>query len=324
MAHVLVTGGTGFLGQHLVAALRKRGDRVRTFARGERPAALPAEVEHRRGDVRDPAAVAAAFEGVDAAIHLVSNFRSAASDGDAHAINVQGSEHVLRAAQRARVARLVHCSTIGVHGSVLEVPAHEGTPFNPGDVYQRTKLAAERRVLQFQRDTGLPISVVRPISMLGPGDRRMLKLFRMIQRGRFVLLGDGRANFQPAYVDDVVQGFLLCLDRDEAIGEAFIVGGEEYLPLRELALRIAEHLAVAPPWIRLPLAPFALAAGFCEWLCAPFGIEPPLHRRRLSFFRNERAFRVDKARRVLGFAPQVSLDQALARTIRWYQEAGWL
>jgi nucleoside-diphosphate-sugar epimerase len=324
MAHVLVTGGSGFLGQHLVAALRKRGDRVRTFARSRRLAALPAEVEHLRGDIRDAAAVERAFEGVDAAIHLVSNFRSAASDGDAFAINVEGTDHVLRAAQRQRVARLVHCSTIGVHGSVLAVPANEETPFNPGDAYQRTKLTAERRVLQFQRDTGLPIAVVRPISLFGPGDQRMLKLFRMIQKGRFVLLGDGAANFQPAYVDDVVQGFLLCLDRDVAVGEAFIVGGEEYLPLRELVVRIAEHLAVSPPWLRLPMAPFALAASACEAIFPPLGLEPPLHHRRLSFYRNQRAFRVDKAKRLLGFQPQVSLDQTLARTAAWYREAGWL
>ncbi len=324
MAHILVTGGSGFLGQHLVAALLKRGDRVRSFARSERPAALPAEVEHRRGDVRDAAAVDAAFEGIDAAIHLVSNFRSAASDRDAVAINVEGSENVLRAAQRQRVGRLVHCSTIGVHGSVLDVPADEETAFNPGDAYQRTKLTAERRVLQFQRDTGLPIAVLRPISLFGPGDLRMLKLFRMIQKGRFVLLGDGSANFQPAYVDDVVQGFLLCLDRDEAVGESFIVGGEEYLPLRDLVERIAEHLAVSKPWLRLPMWPFSLAASACEAIFPPLGLEPPLHHRRLSFYRNQRAFRVDKAKRMLGFAPQVSLDETLARTIRWYREAGWL
>jgi nucleoside-diphosphate-sugar epimerase len=324
MAHILVTGGTGFLGQHLVAALRKRGDRVRTFARSARPATLPVEVEHRQGDVRDAAALEAAFEGVDAAIHLVSNFRSAASDGEAHAINVEGTDHVLRAAQRQRVARLVHCSTIGVHGSVVEVPANEETPFNPGDAYQRTKLTAERRALQFQRDTGVPIAVVRPISLFGPGDERMLKLFRMIQKGRFVLLGDGAAVFQPAYVEDVVQGFLLCLERDAAVGEAFIVGGEEYLPLRDLVQRIAEHLAVAPPWLRLPMAPFSLAASACEAIFPPLGLEPPLHHRRLSFYRNQRAFRVDKAKRLLGFQPQLSLDQTLARTIAWYREAGWL
>ncbi len=324
MGRVLVTGGGGFLGRHLVAALVKRGDAVRTFQRSPAPPDLPPGVEHRRGDIRDAAAVANAVAGVERVIHLVSNFRSAASDGEAHGINVQGTEHVLQAALRARVKRLVHCSTIGVHGSVLEIPAHEETPFNPGDAYQRTKLAAERRVFEVHRETGLPVSAVRPISLLGPGDRRMLKLFRMIRRRRFVLLGDGNALFQPAYVDDVVQGFLLCLDRDEAVGEAFIVGGEEFLPLRELAALVAAELGVPAPRLRLPLAPFSALATACEWICSPLGLEPPLHHRRLSFYRNQRAFRIEKARRLLGFEPQVSLREALARTARWYEEHGWL
>jgi nucleoside-diphosphate-sugar epimerase len=324
MGGILVTGGGGFLGQHLVSALVKRGEAVRTFQRGAPPPDLPAGVEHRRGDVRDAAAVAEAVRGCERVIHLVSNFRSAASDAEAHAINVQGTENVLQAALRERVKRLVHCSTIGVHGSVLEVPAHEETPFNPGDAYQATKLAAERRAFEVHRQTGLPLSVVRPISLMGPGDRRMLKLFRMIRRRRFAMLGDGSAFFQPAYVDDVVRGFLLCLDREQAVGEAFIVGGEEYVPLRRLAELVAEELGVPAPRLRLPLWPFELAASACEAVFPRLGLEPPLHHRRLSFYRNQRAFRIDKARRLLGFEPRVPLREAIARTARWYAEHGWL
>ena len=103
--------------------------------------------------------------------------------------------------------KLVHCSTIGVHGDVRKIPADEKTAFNPGDLYQETKLIAEKRVWEFSKETGLPISVIRPISMFGPGDLRMLKLFRMINKGRFIIVGNGNALFQPAYIDDVVKGF---------------------------------------------------------------------------------------------------------------------
>ena len=127
------------------------------------------------GPIRDAAfnPLDAAFEGMEAVFHLVSNFRSAASDSEAHAINVDGTNIVLVSCQRHHVKRLVHTSTIGVHGSVADIPANETTAFNPGDAYQETKLAAEQRVWEVYRETGLPISVVRPISLIGPGDERI-------------------------------------------------------------------------------------------------------------------------------------------------------
>lgn len=325
MAHIVVTGAGGFLGRHLTRRLTERGDVVRAFghpASNDEPRMQAAEFIP--GDVRDREAVARAVSGADAVIHLVSNFRRGGSDkGEAAAINVDGTQNVLDAAVTAGVKRLVHCSTIGVHGDVQVVPADETAPFNPGDLYQETKLAGERRVWECYERTGLSVTVVRPISMLGPGDRRMLKLFRMIKGGRFIMVGDGEALFQPSYIDDVVDGFLACLDSDKAVGETFIVGGEEYLPLGELIGLIAGALHVPPPRLRIPMAPVVWAAAACESICVPLGIEPPLHRRRVSFFRNTRAFTIAKARRVLGYEPQVSLSDGIRRTIRWYQEHGW-
>jgi nucleoside-diphosphate-sugar epimerase len=327
MAKVLVTGGKGFLGGHLVRKLTANGEQVRIFARphGDAKKNNSSDSDIFWGDIRDSQAVEGAVNGVDKVIHLVSNFRHGGSDKDeAYDINVKGTENVLNASLKFGVKRFVHCSTIGVHGNVKEIPATEETPFNPCDLYQETKLIAEKKVWQFYEKTKLPISVVRPISMFGPGDLRMLKLFKMIKKGRFVVVGDGSALFQPAYIDDVLQGFMLCLEKPEAIGEAFIIGGEEYLPLRELFQVIADELNVAPPKIKLPLGPVLFAASLCEKICAPLGIEPPLHRRRVSFFQNNRAFSVKKAKSVLGFSPDVSLREGVGRTIKWYEENGWL
>jgi nucleoside-diphosphate-sugar epimerase len=327
MTTVLVTGGRGFLGSHLVSRLRQDGYRVRIFARPrpEDPAGGSTDPDVFLGDIRDPDAVSRAVQGVDKVIHTVSNFRKGGSDrDDAHAINVQGTENVLQACRENNVERLVHCSTIGVHGDVREIPATETTPFNPCDLYQETKLIAERKVWDFAARHGLPVAVVRPISMFGPGDTRMLKLFRMIKKGRFIKIGPCRAYFQPAYIDDVVDGFMLCLTREEALGEAFIIGGEEYLPLEELFRTIAEELGVPPPGIRIPLFPVLVLAAICEMICVPLGLEPPLHRRRVSFFRNNRAFSVAKAGTLLGYRSKTSLREALRKTIAWYEQQGWL
>jgi len=326
LTKVLVTGGKGFLGQHIVNHFTQAGEEVRIFAR---PSSTSKHVAKDGdivwGDIRNIDAVEQAVEGVDQVVHLVSNFRRGGSDKhEAYDINVVGTENVLQAALKHDVKRVVHCSTIGVHGNVLQIPANEVTPFNPGDLYQETKLIAEQKVWDFYKRTGLPITVVRPISLLGPGDERMLKLFRMIKKGRFVMVGNGDAFFQPAYIDDVVRGFHLCLHHETAVGEAFIIGSEEYLPLRELVQLIAAELQVSPPKLKIPLTPVLWLATLCEQVCAPFGVEPPLHRRRVSFFQNNRAFSIEKAKRLLGYQPEISLRQGILRTIQWYQEQGWL
>lgn len=326
MDRVLVTGGRGFLGSHVVRALIDRGHDVRVFSHsgrddvfGEQPG------ETFRGDIRDAGAVRDAVRGMHRAVHLVSNFRKGGSDeADAHDVNVQGTKNVLEAAYDEGLHRVVHCSTIGVHGDVKEIPATEDTPFNPQDLYQETKLEAEQWVWDFHRRTGLPIAVVRPISIYGPGDLRMLKLFRGIEKGWFPVAGKGEAFFHPAYIDDVVDGFLLCLDNPAAVGEAFIIGGEGYLTLNELFARIAELLGTSPPWLRIPLPLLQVVAVACEAVFVPLGLEPPLHRRRVSFYRNQRAFSIQKAKEVLGFEPRTSLEEGLRRTITWYRENGYL
>lgn len=326
MKRVLVTGGRGFLGSHIVRALVSRGHDVRVFTHEARRDVFgDAPGESFEGDIRDPQAVREAMNGIDAVVHLVSNFRKGGSDtADAHDVNVGGTRNVLQAAREEGVQRVVHCSTIGVHGDVQEIPASEKTPFNPRDLYQETKLEAEQWAWAFHRETGLPLAVVRPISIYGPGDFRMLKLFKGIQKGWFPVAGGGKALFHPAYVDDVVAGFLLCLEHPAAPGEAFIVGGEGYLPLRDLFREIAEQLETRPPWLHVPLPLLDVAAAACEAVFVPLGLEPPLHRRRVSFYRNQRAFSIEKAKRVLGFAPRVGLSEGLTRTITWYRDNGYL
>lgn len=327
MTSVLITGGTGFLGSGIAARLVERGDNVRVMAHegGNSPLPKDLRLEIVTGDIRDAGFVLQAVRGTETVIHTVSNFRKAGSDAqEAYAVNVEGTLNVLAACREYPVRRLVHCSTIGVHGSVREIPANEETPFNPGDLYQKTKLQAEQAVWDFYRETGMPTTVVRPISMFGPGDRRMLKLFRMIQRGVFFMVGDGSALFQPAYIDDVIGGFLLAMDHEAAKGETFIIGGEEYVPLRVLVDMIAAELGVRSSYRQVPLAPVVALAALVERIFAPLGLEPPLHRRRVSFFQNNRAFSVAKARRLLGYQPQVPLREGIRRTIGWYRAQGWL
>jgi nucleoside-diphosphate-sugar epimerase len=222
------------------------------------------------------------------------------------------------------VKRFVHTSTVGVHGDVKDPPADETAPIAPGDIYQATKAEAEALALECHRRRGLPVVVLRPAAIYGPGDTRHLKLFRAIARGRYAVVGSGRPFHHAVYIEDLLDAYELALERPQAAGEAFIIAGPRYVSQQELAALIARHTGGRVLPLRIPAAPVQFLGDLCEAICVPFGVEPPLHRRRVDFWTKSRAFSIGKARRVLGYAPQVDVDEGVARTAAWYREAGWI
>jgi dihydroflavonol-4-reductase len=323
---ILVTGATGFAGGHLVRRLRQLGHRVRALVRpGPRVKALLEQgVEVVHGDLTRAADVERAAEGAWKIFHVAAVYRTAGHpDAYYYEVNVGGTENVLEAARRQGVERVIHCSTVGVHGDVRDVPSTEESPLNPGDIYQRTKLAGEQAAREaFAR--GLPGTIVRPAAIYGPGDLRLLKLFRTVHNGSFRMFGSGETCYHLVYIDDLVDGMLLCAERPEALGEVFILAGPRYLRLDEMVTLVADALGVPAPTGHLPMWPLVMAAAACEAICRPLRLEPPLHRRRADFFRKNRAFSFEKARNVLGYEPRVGPREGVRRTARWYLENGYL
>jgi nucleoside-diphosphate-sugar epimerase len=321
---VALTGATGYTGSRLLEALVRRGDTVAALARpgSPRPDTPAVWVD---GDLQDAASLAPLVEGADAVVHVAAVYRTAGHpDGYYRDVNVGGTERLLEAAARQGVRRFVHTSTVGVHGDVKAPPADEDAPIAPSDVYQETKAEAEALALDVHRRGALPVTVVRPGAIYGPGETRLLKLFRAIARGRYAVVGSGRAAYHPVYIDDLVQGYLLALDHPAAPGEAFILAGPQAASQDELAALIAKHTGGRVLPFHVPARPIQWAGDLCEALCVPFGLEPPLHRRRVDFWTKNRSFTIAKARRVLGYAPEVDLDAGIARTAAWYRAAGWL
>jgi nucleoside-diphosphate-sugar epimerase len=239
-------------------------------------------------------------------------------------VNVEGTRHLLEAAVRHRVSRFVYCSTVGVHSHISNPPADETTPYNPADMYQRSKMDAEKMVISFFEDRRLRGVILRPAMIYGPGDTRTLKLFKAIAKRQFVYVGDGSAHVHFIDVRDLARAFALALIRKEISGEVFIIAGRESVPLKDLVERIARILKVPPPRLRLPVKPVQLAGSICEALCEPFGINPPLFRRRVDFFTKNRHFTSARAAALLGFEPALSLNQELNEIIDWYSAHGQL
>jgi len=323
---VLVTGATGFTGGHLARALAARGDTVRALVRdpGRAGAALPG-IELMAGDLTDDASLARAVEGVATVYHIAALYRAAGlDDGVYRAVNATAVGTLIARAGAAGVRRVVHCSTVGVHGDIAHPPADEEAPLRPGDVYQATKLEGERIAREAAARAGVELVIVRPTGIYGPGDRRLLKLFRGVARRRFVVLGRGDIWYHLTFIDDLVDGFRLCGTVPAAAGRTYILSGPEVTTLNELVQITADVAGVAPLPLHLPVWPFWLAGAACEAICKPFGIEPPIYRRRVDFFTKSRAFDSTRAKTELGYAPTVGLREGIGRTLAAYRQAGWL
>jgi nucleoside-diphosphate-sugar epimerase len=324
---VLLTGATGFTGGHLAKHLRARGDDVRVLVRHPDRAghlsALGAALA--KGDLTDPSSLVAAASGVDVIYNIAALYRTAGLPaGQYRAVNALGVRAVIAAARASGVRRVVHCSTVGVHGDVEHPPADEDAPLRPGDIYQETKLEGEAIGREAAASAGVELVIARPSGIYGPGDKRLFKLFGAIAKGRFVMLGDGKIFYHLTYIDDLCEGFVLCATVPQAAGRTYILAGGEVTTLDELVGITADVAQVPRPKRRLPVWPVWLAGALCEGVCRPLGIEPPLYRRRVDFFTKSRAFDISRAKRELGFSPATGLREGIGRTLEWYREQRWL
>ena len=325
---IAITGATGFLGKSLAEDLAKKGHELYLHARSEEKSKAIKDLATKLVicDICDEAAIKELVDSVDIVVHTVSNFRSASGPPESYTeINLNGTINAFERAREAGVKRFIHISTIGVLGDIRECPASETTEFNPGDNYQKTKLEAELycRKQAENKDLEMKLAVIRPCSLYGPGDMRMLKMFRMLKKGTFFVVGKCDANFHAVYIDDLIAGIELAIN-DDSNNEVFILGGDKYISLKDYITIAAHAVGAKYPWIKIPFAPMYALSAVVEFACVPFGIEPPIFRRRVKFYRNNRAFDISKAKQKLGYAPGVSLEEGMKRTVDWYKTNGYL
>lgn len=323
----LITGAGGYTGLALTCHLIANGIGVRAMVRRppENGELNYPGAEVLVGDVRDPEAVKSALEGVDTVYHLAAVFRRAGvPDSEYRSVHVDATRQLVELSAAAGIKRFVHCSTVGVHGDVGDAPANEEAPLRPMDIYQETKLEGEQVALSTAERLGLPLTVVRPGPIYGPGERRLFKMIGGVARGRFVLLGDGTPRFQMVYIDDLVEGFRLAGESPNAEGRTYILAGTEAPTLNELVEEIAEVARVRAPRWHLPVWPLWVAGAVCEAVCVPLRIEPPIFRRRVKFFTSSRWFDTSRARTELGYTPRMNLREGLARTLESYRHLGWV
>ncbi len=323
MKRALVTGATGFTGSHLCRALVKKGYSVTALVRknSNLEELKKLGIQIVEGDLSDPDSIRGKVKKVDIVFHIAALYRQEGiSKAMFFKVHVDGTRALLDEAIANGVKRFVHCSTVGVQGEINDPPATENAPYNPGDHYQLSKLEGEKLALSFFRDKKIDGIVVRPVGIYGPGDTRFLKLFKHINKGYFKMIGKGEVLYHLTFVEDLVHGIILAGEKTSISGQIYTLGGNEYLPLRELVKLIAEILGKPVSKIHIPLLPVFFVAFICEMVCRPLKIEPPIYRRRLDFFSKDRAFDISKARRDLNYHPKTSLKEGLKITAQWYKD----
>ncbi|NET56665.1 MAG: NAD(P)-dependent oxidoreductase [Symploca sp. SIO2E6] len=327
-SRILVTGATGFTGSVLVRKLVAQGLDVIAIARPsshlEPFTGMP--VTWIRGDVFDEELIKQAIQGVNYLFHIVTPFREAKSaDVVYHNVHVLSTQLLAKyALNEPNFKRFVHVSTIGIHGHVANPPGDENCPMHPGDIYQETKLEGELWIRDFAKQEGLPITVVRPAGIYGPGEKRFLKIFKMVVKKWIPLIGDGNNLLHFIHVDDLTNFFLLLAIHPQAVGEVFICGSREAITLNQMISIISEYYGVSVKFIRLPAAPLFILGDFLELICRPLGIEPPIYRRRLAFYTKDRSFNTAKMRNLLGFEPAHADEEGLKELAQWYLDHGWI
>jgi nucleoside-diphosphate-sugar epimerase len=324
---IAITGASGFIGTNLVRHFADNGDEVVALVRSrakataiDRPGVTAAV-----GDVTDSDSLLAAFSRADAVLHVAALFNNPeASWSDYRRVNVEGTKNVLEASLKQGVGRVVHCSTIGVatqHGSP---PYSESTPYSPAtwDQYETSKCEGEKAALEFFKRRSLPVVVLRPAQVYGPGDRSKAKFYRMIRKG--VIVNPGQTLKHLVYVDDLCRAFRLALQKRDIAGEVFIIAGKEPTPLRELIEIAAKGLGVPSPRFQLPALPLTVLFGLVESGFRLVRRKPPVFRRSMNFFTKSVAFDVSKAKAVLGFQSEFDVPTGVAKAIAWYRENGLL
>ena len=325
---ILVTGGTGFTGSALVRRLMLLGHQVKTidYQKGIVYDQLKKEgADILIGSITDKELVDKATEGVDFVFHIAAAFRELDVPNEHYYnVNVNGTRYVMEAVVKHNVKKVVYCSTQGVHGHIKNPPGDENSPVAPEDYYQQTKYEGEVVVQEFIKN-GMNATIIRPTAIYGPGDpERFFMIFKRAVKGYFPMFGKGETFYHPVYIDNLVDSFILSMDLDRGNGETYIIADEKYYPIKELVKKVGKSMGIDVKIKFYPITPLVIAGHVVEKVCKPFGIAPPIFPRRVDWYRQVRAFKIDKAIKELGYEPKVGIDEGLRKTYEWYKKEGYL
>ena len=327
---IFITGGSGFIGSRLAPLAVQEGHAVTVVTlinnaaeRARCDSLARAGINVVVAPLEDASAMTRELKGHEVVIHLAAAQHEAqAPESHFRNVNVEGTRRLLELSAAAGIRRFVHGSTIGVYGSAAAGSLDESSPLAPDNPYGRTKAAAEQVV--GASPANLQWCIVRISETYGPGDLRLLKLFKGVKTGRYVTVGRGENLHQLIYVDDLSRGLLAACVAPAADRQTIVLAGPEQITTNEMVAAIAAAVGSRRRVLHAPMWPFVTAAYGFEATFSPLGLKPPLHRRRLDFFRKSFSFSTARAQQLLGFRAAIDFREGALRTTQWYRENGFL
>jgi len=318
----LVTGGSGFLGSYLVEALVARGENVRTLVR---PTSKIAHLENLGvdlvyGDLSDIRSLRTATQGMERVYHCAALATDWGAWETFRSANVTGVRNLLEASLEAGVSKFIHVSSSDVYGHP-DYPADETAPHRLRDwPYSDTKVEAENLVWMCYHQCGLPTTVVRPVTIYGPRSTTLvLQVVELLKSGRMVRIGKGDKPAGLAYVTNVVDVLLRAADSENSVGQAYNASDGSDITWRQYVDRLAEIVGVSSPRVVIPYRLAYLTGWAMEKIYGALRIEarPLLTRMAVELFGTNQGFSINKARRELGYEPEVDFDEGMRRVEVW-------
>ncbi len=329
---MLVTGGTGLVGSHVIEAAAKRGVKTRALVRDSSDPALLESCGTERviGDLADPASIQKAVESVTVIVHCAAKVGDWGHVDDYRAINVAGLENLLKAAQATgTLKRFVHISSLGVYPARDHHGTEESEPVSTKgiDGYTLTKVEAELLVREQIKEHALPATILRPGFIYGPRDRTVLpRIFERLKKKQFAFLGSGEALMNNTYVGNLVDAVFLAIEKDDCVGSYFNIADGRLVSKKEFITTIAEAAEYPIPskHVPLPVARFLAKAMEGTWKLLRKKEAPLLSNARIKFLGLNLDFSIEKAKRELGYNPQVDYQDGMKQTMDWFRDQGKL
>lgn len=323
---ILITGANGFIGSRLAASLLNDQHEVRGLVRRTSNLklldGLPVELAY--GDVAEPDSLIAAAEGVDVVIHTAGAVTDWGEFDYFKKINLGGTQNIARAAEGAGVKRLVHISTVAVHGFDVRHAAEEHPkPDSYVAVYCSTKRMAEDWLREFIPQTSMEVAIVRPGNVFGPHDEKFIAPYLdFIEKGGFLYVNGGKSLTCPTYIENLVYGIQLAAFHPAAKGETFLITDGLDIDWRHFTDSLVGKLGLPLPRRSVPYGlVYGIAAAMeAVWKMLGKRDAPLLTRYRINNAGKDYHFSVEKARRLLGYEPPVDFQTSAERTVEWYSE----
>ena len=324
--NIFITGINGFIGSNLARFLVNMGHHISGSVRQSSDLSFLKELKTYlfTGDISDEKFLLDCFKDQDIVYHVAALVSDWAPMSAFYQINVRGTMNVARAAFNANVKRLVFISSTAVYGltgyrnrSEKDVRPQNNFP------YAATKREAEDWLRRFSTENNFPITIVQPANVFGPYDRTFfVKFAHALEKRLMILINKGEALTCPTYIENLTEALWLAATTEEAIGETFIISDGLDISWRQFIEKICRQLQIPAPKISIN---FKLAYGFATLVEGIFKLirikkTPPITRYRICNAGRDYHFSIEKARNLLDYSPRIELDEAVRRTVQWYQE----